>query len=268
MDNEKKETPKIIYKYRDWNNSDHRRIITHREIYFSSPLSCDEHHECNLPTDFDSVTEDDLFNFYLRRICKNPNPTPKDFEDACQFVKETSFYDSKHREKWEIESRNELDEFISIFSVSATYSNMHLWDTFAKERKGFCIGIDTSKIMGNKEIFGSCGRVNYYCIHKPPKLKALHFDKKESVEDMFLLTFSLPIIFEDEEEFRFIKTQMVDKKVQLTKDYFKEIILGESMDKSAREEIIKACKDTMPPDCNIYESKYHKEYDYLQLTKV
>jgi hypothetical protein len=33
----KDQTPRIIYKYRDWNNQFHQKILTEREVWFAHP---------------------------------------------------------------------------------------------------------------------------------------------------------------------------------------------------------------------------------------
>lgn len=38
-------------------------MLTENEIYFSAPLNIDEQHECNLETDYDSVTEKTIYDF-------------------------------------------------------------------------------------------------------------------------------------------------------------------------------------------------------------
>ncbi len=34
--------PKILYKYRDWNNHFHKTILTERKVYFAQPTSFED----------------------------------------------------------------------------------------------------------------------------------------------------------------------------------------------------------------------------------
>ena len=49
--------PKILYKYRDWNNLCHREIIQSNKIYFASPASFEDELDCNVPESFPNKEE-------------------------------------------------------------------------------------------------------------------------------------------------------------------------------------------------------------------
>lgn len=49
--------PKILYKYRDWNNRWDKDIILSNKIYFASPASFEDELDCNVPESFPNKEE-------------------------------------------------------------------------------------------------------------------------------------------------------------------------------------------------------------------
>jgi len=49
----KKRLPRILYKYRDWKNEKHKRLITEQEIYFPSPLDFNDPFDSRIPIRWD-----------------------------------------------------------------------------------------------------------------------------------------------------------------------------------------------------------------------
>ena len=45
-------TPALIYKYRDWENDYHKRIITERELYFAHPHTLNDPYDARPPYNF------------------------------------------------------------------------------------------------------------------------------------------------------------------------------------------------------------------------
>lgn len=48
-DGSKFESPRILYKYRDWDDENHRKILHENSIYLASPKSFEDNMDCNLP---------------------------------------------------------------------------------------------------------------------------------------------------------------------------------------------------------------------------
>ena len=42
----KGEFPEILYKYRSWDDSFHKKVITHRELFFSPPTWFEDPKDC------------------------------------------------------------------------------------------------------------------------------------------------------------------------------------------------------------------------------
>ncbi|PRY16233.1 hypothetical protein CLV24_10177 [Pontibacter ummariensis] len=48
--------PKTLFKYRDWSNENHRRLISNQEIYFPKPSDFNDPFDGNIPVRWDLLT--------------------------------------------------------------------------------------------------------------------------------------------------------------------------------------------------------------------
>jgi hypothetical protein len=250
--------PPIIYKYRDWTNNKHKRIISEREIYFANPYDCDEQYECNLPTDYDSVGKEDLYQYFVQTAPDYGYIAEKDkHEIAKKMITESPFNSIEHRIRSEKLMRTELNERLSVFCTSEHKDSLHLWNVFGANQTGFCVGINTLKMFNKSESFAACAKVDYYPIGTPPMIKPFSLTEKEKLEKMLRIIYSLPDIYSNEDEFRFSKINIIKREVILPEECFEEIILGEKMDSKHEKEIINLIKINLPK-CRIYKCKYDK----------
>lgn len=239
--------PEKIYKYRNWTNAEHRRLLTENEIYFSPPNKIDEQHECNLETDYDSVTNEMIYKYAYQNAWQfgiTSEAEKKEF--ATLTMQYTPFHDKAHRVSMEERFHQDLNRQLSIFCVSEHRDNINLWSSFAGGQTGFCVGIDTRKMFDNKEIFGGGGKVDYYPIAEMPKRKAFCFSDAERVDDMLKVIFSLPDFFAQENEYRLFKMNLENKQAKIGQDSIVEIILGYYMDEAQKKEITSIGKERFP----------------------
>ncbi len=242
--------PKILYKYRTWTKTEHKRLLTNCEIYFSAPSELDENTECALPRDYDSVSEKMILQFCLNKAFEFYRTGNIMFDDLINQTRElyaaNTFHDIELREGKEIINKNRINEVLSIFCATETSNNERLWNTFARDKTGYCVGIDFTEIYSNQNVFGSCGKVNYYDEENPPKVPAISLDDSDGAVKMMKIIYSLPKKFEKENEFRLSKSYMQNKTVQLKPEWIKEIILGSEISDKDRNEIISIAKTKYP----------------------
>jgi len=62
---EKLEFPETVYKYRIWNDINHKTIITYLSVYFANPNSFEYPIDCTNPIRYDLLTEKDILNYFL-----------------------------------------------------------------------------------------------------------------------------------------------------------------------------------------------------------
>jgi hypothetical protein len=238
--------PNRLYKYRYWRNDLHKRILTHQEIFFASPLDMNEQHECNLERDFSALTKELVYKYCLIKANQEYNNRRDRREAARKLVKESLIFDEQHQKKAHDYFRQKLNEDFSIFSASEHKNNFNLWTGFGVDQEGFCIGFNTRKMFNNTEIFGSGGKVKYYPINDMPKIRPLCLNESEHIEDLLKVIYSLPNKYAKEDEYRLAKIYLNDKKISLNKASFGEVILGDKMPDEHKGQIIEIVRTNFP----------------------
>lgn len=263
--------PKVLYKYRDWSDDYHKRILTHGEIYFASPNEFKEHSECTLERDYDCVTDKMIWELCSIQAMEQAAfgiIAPSDiYKLANQLYSNHSFHDIENRRKTESEFKTLLNNAFSIFCASEIATNERLWEDFSNHRTGFCVGIDFTEIYKNPNVFGHCQRVQYYDINNPPKVPAITLNDTEGVNKMLQIIYSLPNRFAEEKEFRFNKTNMKNRMVKLNSNWIKEIILGDKISSSDEQEILKIANDKYP-DARLKRLFYEPTFDYFSAVNL
>ncbi len=247
--------PKIIYKYRDWNIPEHQRILTHNEIYFSSPRGFKNEYECNLPKDYDSVTQDMLYKYFYQSSLNEGKTEKEKDEIASEMVKNSPFHLKSHRVCVEQLFKETLYSRLSIFCVSEHNNNLELWNKFGANQTGFCVGINPIQMFKSSDTFGSGGKVHYYPIKTPPKIRPFCFSECEKIEDMLKVIYNLPDSLKEENEYRLTKTDIEKRAFTIPSKCFEELILGSKISERNKIEIVSIVKTNLP-NCLVYQAYY------------
>ena len=235
--------PHIVYKYRDWQNDYHKDIILEQTVFLAQPTSFEDPHDCKLLKRYDLIGEKEIFEIYFKDS-KSINPLWTRNQHR-KYAKEQT-KNSPLKEKEYIKLKQEehfklFDERFGVLSLTANPKRLEMWDKYANEHTGFCVGFDSKKMF---KYFGGGGDVAYY--DELPNI--LYNDQREL--EHFKQVFSKLKKWEFEEEYRLHKfslspLQDVDRKVRLDKECFKEMIFGYKMDQSDRQNIIDQCNNIL-----------------------
>lgn len=263
---DKLELPDRLYKYRSWNNQQHRRIITHSEIYFAQFLDFGELHECNLERDYSAITEEAFYEYHKAK-CPPDTPDEKIRGAAKYLMKHSPIFDKDHQRTAHEMFRQKLNNTLSVFCACDHNNNLNLWNTFAIDHEGYCVGLNTRKMFDNGEIFGSGGKVNYYPKANPPKIRALPKSNEERVTDLMNVIYSLPDTFASEKEYRLTKANLENRKVKINSTAIEEIILGENMDQDDKNEIIQLVKNNFP-NASIQQASYNESLNTFSFVAI
>lgn len=155
--------PNVVYKYRNWDDLINQRIISNREIYFSSPKCFVDHRDCNLKLDFSPVTKNRLRNFFRKIfISKHPNASLFEEKQFIDYYMRKTPLNSKDKTKRIIKAyKQEFYQRSGVFSVTDNPNNLELWNMYANRQQGFCIGIDFDWFR-SANFQCSAGKVSYY----------------------------------------------------------------------------------------------------------
>src|ERR1043166_3031890 len=93
--------PAILYKYRDWSNDFHKRLITHNELFLPSPLKFNDPFDCQFTFGFDSLSEQEIFELYCHdlRIHYPEWHNDKILYEAKEWSEKKLTQDKKHLQK-------------------------------------------------------------------------------------------------------------------------------------------------------------------------
>lgn len=230
----------VVYKYRNWDNEYHKRFINEREVYMASPESFTDGSDCSNQERFDLLTPEQIYEFYLSDSKnKNSSFNSQQHEDFARDWSVKSPLNNKDNiKRLMAESKKEYFEREGILSLTANPNNDKMWNEYANEGKGFCVGYNLKELFNH---LGGCGIVNY--VDKLPIISPFMQWEESSFKRVY---FKLKE-FSFEEEYRAKKfwakpATQESRRLILPKNVFKEIILGDNMSEQHKKEITESAK--------------------------
>ncbi|RLD55499.1 MAG: hypothetical protein DRJ01_16580, partial [Bacteroidetes bacterium] len=143
--------PEVLYKYRDWSNKYHRKLISKQEIYLPKPSEFNDPFDGNIPVRWDLMNYEECLAKNLEII--NITHKDKDQRLVKQYAKKVT--DEKtlwHPDKLLKERPEQLEKWnsiIGLFSLSSVPDNLLMWSHYSFNHTGFVIGFDTKSLLDN-----------------------------------------------------------------------------------------------------------------------
>ena len=242
MDFEEMDLPPILYKYCDWNNPYYKRILSHREVYLTPPSKFEDEFDCRVPIRYDLLTDDDIYQKYLNSSKKeNPDYTDQQHLEYAKKWQEKGLLRDKERiEELEEDFFKEFDQLFGVLCLTANSSNLKMWDKYACNHTGFCVGFHTIPLFKITEYFGAGGEVSYY--DELPIIKGTEsLEKKHSLQIHSKLN-----KWDFEQEYRLTKFNVKSRIAKIPAEIFAEIKFGAKISEKAKNEIIEIAKKDFP----------------------
>lgn len=249
--------PPKLYKFRDWNDDDHKRMITHNEVFFTSCKGFNDPFDCAIRIIYDSFfeTDDDQLLSYFRPSFKQERPDLTD-EEILRMLRNMLQDPNQHNEMLQIIKetvQKERIENFGIFSTSATCKNILLWSHYAKSHTGFCVEIDT----GRFENFMRCKKETWKLIDKTEisykdKYPILDRLKSSNVQMHIDSLFIKSCNWKYEKEYRFVIWRATNKAFILDDGIISAIYLGCKMKREDKDKIVEELSSKR------YKPKLHK----------
>lgn len=240
------DTPKFLYKYREWSKPLHQLVIKETEFFLAEPKSFEDSFDCNIPLDLTSLNEESIQQKYFQLSKKkNPNFSRQQHRQyAREWSKKGLMKDERRIRQIENDIFDKFNSKAGVLSLTEDPLNEYMWDNYADNNKGFCIGLDTDVVINNLNVFGSCGPVQYY---KELPLRSLFFDKKEG-EPAFFDAFQKLDKWRFEKEYRVFlfkerPLEEQERRIKIPKESIVEVILGVKIPKKDKVEILSFRKD-------------------------
>ncbi|QBA19747.1 DUF2971 domain-containing protein [Chryseobacterium indologenes] len=236
-----KSIPDILYKYRDWKDEYHKKMIVENELFLASRKRFNDPFDSSIPYRYNDadLTPDNIF-FKLREIEKRISPHLSEAQiiDRCYEIQKTERFTTG--EYWKDNYEDYLaavDARFGILSLTTKRDNLLMWSHYSNSHKGYCIGFDKKILFELLE--GTLKRIDY--TKEMPFIPL--FDDGGIGANTIL--FAKSSEWEYEDEYRITKHFAADTVHKFPNEAVKEIILGLKLTEDEKDEIL-----------NIARSKY------------
>lgn len=232
IDFENIKVPELLFKYREAKTENHLRFINNREVFMAAPSMFIDTKDCKLTTRYDLLNFKEAFLLGVK-LSKHANPNFTEIQHITdsanwatkEIYKKPDFYDNFIND-----ANEQYDKRRGILSLTANPCLNKMWDDYADNCKGFCIGYNTKELF---KYLGGGGDVVY--VDELPIIMPAPIMSEEEI--LHKTVFYKEKIWEYEEEYRTTKffthnASIDDRRITLPKEVFNCVILGRDIKNS------------------------------------
>lgn len=257
------DVPNVLYKYRDWGNANHRKLIEEQELYFASVDQFNDPFDGTIPFRYDpkELTEDNIFKKYYR-ITKREFPywtNTQIHEDCYRHQQMGHFHDEKYLEDFEVDTLKSINDTYGIVSLCKAKDNFLLWSHYANSHTGFCVGFDKNLLF--EDTAASFAHMQY-----EDDLPVLGLFE-DVMQTMTKLIGTKSNTWKYEDEYRLTKIYHSRKIAKLKKETIVEIVLGCKMNQQEKFKIIDLAA-ALYPDASVFDINLSKKKFEIELLKI
>lgn len=255
--------PQVLYKYRNWADDYHQRIITHQEIYLAHPSSFNDPFDGNIPIRWDLLTYEDCLkkNLELVQMLHKDKPLKLQRQVAKQITDSKQFWHPDTIKKESPEDIEKWDKIIGLLSLSEKKDDILMWSHYSNFHKGFVVGLHTDSLMNNYD-FDFIGKVHY---QEDYPLVSGHDDTDERFKKKF---FTKSNAWSYENEWRFSKNHIKNRIIKLRKESFAEIVIGCQIGQNEKSVIMMDIRRNFGYNIKILEAKKSDENFKLEFIEI
>ena len=234
--------PEIIYKYRDWEIPNHKRILQNNELYFASPRDFDDSLDCKVFPEFSNMTNLEL-DSYIRKCAEFYSI---DFKIACLKFKDLYKAQNEYNNIFDLV----INEEYGILSLSWNWQNNSLWSNYANMHKGFCIGFVENEVkkINDLSFIGFVNYTNEKTQLKPICISDFEIKKQEVVNQAIKRITIKSVDWIHEDEYRLMKNFYSNKSklntriVKVKNNAISDVTLGINITNNNKKEILNLCE--------------------------
>ncbi len=266
----KLEYPKIIYKYRNWTDKYHKKMLLQNEVYMSSPKDFNDPFDCRIPKNFYSLNTDEKIESFVDKMIGKHRQTLIENGKDIDKLEENLRGRLQDLEAFQNESENlefsEMDKHYGVLSLSARWDSILMWSHYGDYHKGYCIGFNEKK-MRESNLFGSGGNVNYRTDF--PDINPLI--SEDTMVKAFKQTHNKVEDWKYEEEYRLTKLffpdlpKQEDRTIGVPEELIEEVNLGMKIADEHKAEIVAQCKKRNIPVYQLEKVPLKFELTRIQL---
>ena len=255
--------PKTLYKYRDWFDMNHQRLISNQEIYFPRPSDFNDPFDGNIPVRWDLLTYKQCVEKNLEII--NIFHKDKDQSLVREYAKKVT--DEKtlwHPEKLAKEGPGQLEKWnsiIGLFSLSSVPDNILMWSHYALNHTGFVVGFDSESLCNDYD-FDYIEPINYQIDY--PTISGLD----ETTDQFHKKFFFKSKLWKYDKEWRISKNHIEIRVVKLHNETIKEILIGCRSNSNETNRIIKLTAKHLGTELPIYKAQRLEDEFGLRMERI
>ena len=240
------ELPPVLYKYRSFDEHGWR-MLSELEIYFASPKHFNDPLDTRIPVLYEQGTFKQMYAKNVENLkWIASNMSRKERKRRAKEMAKTVYRnreDPKRREAYRNATVEEIDSMAGILSLAAIRDQTLMWSHYADGHRGFCIGIDSQKLLHFAERLSYVGihllvdKVRYY--DEPPKLNPY---KMTDAQVFMTKWFCKSQEWSYEQEYRVLCGERPDYALQLAPDLLHSVTLGAKCQDANRQRVIELIK--------------------------
>lgn len=242
------DVPEPLYKFREWRKSQHKTILTEQIVYLSPPSGFEDPLDCKNPVRFDLRSHrEQNKRFFDESVRRHPHWSKKRHKKFAKYwMKRTPIRNPEKLKQKQRESDAMFDKVFGVFCLTPVAENFELWEKYADDHKGFCVGFSGKELLSDFSKFGMSGHVNYY-----PKLPIIH-PNEDFKDKANKRAFSKLEKWSFEREYRTTKIKPDGevgndwRKVKVPSERFVEVVFGANMPEENKQEIIQLANGNFP----------------------
>lgn len=254
--------PRIVYKYRDWDNAAHRNLLIHNEFFMASPKDFNDPFDCRIAPNVNLLSDLEKSEYVNKLSIAHYDEAQRlgiDLNKAIPDL-ERRIYSGSIQEQIEKEEFESNDKYFGILSLSSSWNNVLLWSHYAKMHEGFCVGFFEKKLR-DTFIKYPTGITKIRYSKEFPKIKPRVQTQEEQSEQMkrrFDKTGVKSFDWRYEKEYRIFinyfpkEPQPYERIVCYPTNAISEVILGIRIGSKNRDEIVSICKQK---NLSVYQAK-------------
>lgn len=234
------ELPEILYKYRTWSDSNHKKVITEKQLFYSPPSWFEDPLDCKLTVLYDLLSSQEKIKWIEHKLKEDePGKFRQYYRNKARETYKTSpLRDKNAIKKMQEETFKEYDERTGILSLTENPSSAEMWNKYSDNSKGFCVGFNPLVLF---EVLGGGGIVHYVSELPVVKPEPIHSHKEQMVYQIFYKEDKWE--FENEyrtHTFRPTPMNLNDRIINVPASAFNCIILGKNMSEEDKSDL-KSC---------------------------
>lgn len=244
--------PEVLYKYRCWNNTKHKNVITEREVFMAEPRSFEDTLDCKLQVSYTGLSKKEIREvclYHSRQYYPDRNRREHG-EYAKKWRTESPFGNLSRTKQLQEQMFDQYNAQIGVLSLTANVSNLAMWEKYSDNHKGFAVGFNPLVIF---KYFGGGGPVIYYDILPIVRPTPMHsYDQQRDYQVYSKLS---KWSFEEEYRtyiFRHYSMAIEDRLIQLPPEAYIDIVIGADMSDDMVEDLL----NSIPPDLEHIIVKY------------